>query len=89
MSQLATSNLLAVFLLHLSAFDCFRAAIAAIVSAVFIVVFVITVAVSLVLRQLAGQFAFALVVRVDALALQSEYRVKMGGYGQTVNTHLA
>ena len=82
------TNRFAEVLLHQSAFDSFGTAIASIISTAFVVVLIIAVAVSLVLRRRAGQFAFALVIWVDALALQGGYRVKMGGYGHTVNTHL-
>merc|ERR1712110_446061 len=56
-SHQSGTNLLAIVLLHQSAFDSFGAAIAAIVSTAFVVVCVIAVAVSLVLRRRAGQFA--------------------------------
>merc|ERR1719181_2447614 len=71
-SRIDAFALLAVVLLHLSACDSFGAAIAAIVATVFVVVLIIAVAVSPVIRQLADQFAFALVVWVDALARFAE-----------------
>ena len=87
------TNRFAEVLLHQSAFDSFGAAIAAIVATVFVVVLVVAVAVSPVIRQLAGQFAFALVVWVDALALESDlqcqYQWLRAGNREANNTHLS